>query len=71
MDNYANNNYYTVVFNIDSKLNNGYNQAFRQGSENWWWYEDDDDIDTPTAGNEPNFTNATFAGFYNYDKQLV
>jgi hypothetical protein len=62
-------NYYTIEFYVDPKLNEGFTVAFRQGDEAWWWYIVDDE--SPAAGPVPDFTGARFKGLYQWTKPLL
>ena len=72
-DNYD--NYFTFAFNIDPELNEGYDEAFKQGDESWWWYiKDGGSLEGgkgPAAGPVPNFTGATFKALHQWSKQLL
>ena len=68
--NEAQKNCFSFVFNIDPELNDGYDEAFKQGDEPWWWYSKDG-REGPAAGPIPDFTGATFKSLYQWDKQLL
>ena len=77
-------NYFTFVFNIDPELNDGYDEAFKQGDEDWWWYvksvgklsggsgPDVGPIPAgPAVGPIPDFTGATFKSLHQWSKQIL
>jgi hypothetical protein len=73
--NKAQEEYFTFAFNIDPELNDGYDEAFKQGDEPWWWYvKDGDELNGgsgPVVGPTPDFTGATFKSLHQWDKQLL
>lgn len=67
--------FFTFAFHIDPELNEGYDEAFKQGDEPWWWYvKDGGDLKGgkgPAAGPVPDFTGATFKSLLNHAEKLL
>lgn len=64
--------YFTFTFEVDPKLNGGYNEVFKQGDEPWWWYlHTTKPDDSPAAGAVPNFTGASFKSLHQWVTKLL
>tara|TARA_R110000744_G_scaffold375761_2_gene489457 strand:+ start:115 stop:348 length:234 start_codon:yes stop_codon:yes gene_type:complete len=61
-------NYWTITFNVDPDLNDGYQEVFKQGDEPWWWHNKGAYVDHeggPAVGPTPDFTGASFKSLHN------
>ena len=67
--------YFTFTFQIDPELNEGYDEAFKQGNEPWWWYtKNGGELNGgmgPAAGPTPNFEGAVFKSLHQWNKEIL